>query len=1031
MNIKTLLNKTCKYGTMMLMIMLLYLPVHAQVIVSGTVKDAANVAIPGVNIIVKGTTTGTTTDSEGKYSIQVSETNSTLIFSAIGYSNQEVSTSNKSVIDIILEEDVKSLSEVVVVGYGTKRKGDITSAVSVVDLNEVKDVPAVNTSRLLLGQAPGVNVIQNTGRPGNDFDIVIRGLGSLGAASSPLYVVDGFAIGTSTDLSINPSDIESITVLKDAASTAIYGARGSNGVILITTKNAKTGKTSISFNAATGIQGIPESRKTKMLNAVEFGQFQKESFIDRFKVNNGRDPLESEIPIGIRNPENYTTSTNWFDEILNKAALFQKYDLSISSGNQKTNSMISLGYLDQDGLVKNTNFQRFNIRANISSKVTDKITVGLNIAGSRSNERYIPEGSRDQILGLALWADPREPVYNSDGTFNSYLGGGKNGAGDLIFGSANPVQILQEVKNTRNINRLLSNAFVEIELLKDLKFKSSVNLSLLNTRINEFRPSTVGGAGFNNPPPRNAVLTEGYVEGINWSADQLLSYSKEINGVHKMDFLLGYTSQEATDRNLYSQGVGFPDDQIRFIQNAKSISSSSGETSWSLLAYFARADYSFKNKYLLSATYRREGSSRFGSNNRWGTFPSVSVSWRLSEEAFLKDVSWVDDLKLRASYGVTGNNNIGNYSSLSTLRTENYILNGSLAAGKVLSSLPNTNLGWEQSNQFDYGLDLSVLGNRLTFVAEYYKKTTTDMLLPVTIPVISGFETTFTNIGKVQNTGVELGANYRTQIGNGIKILGSFNISFNRNKVLDIDGKNNELQTNYSFYGTTNVAKVGRPIGMLYGYRNLGVFNSVEEINASPTQDGAVPGSFKYFDADGNGIVSYDTKDWVEIGNPNPDFIWAFTGGLEYRGFDFNFILTGAQNYDVYRNIESTTLNLDGVFNVETRAKNRWRSPEQPGNGSIPTSNYWKWERESNSFYVHDASHTWVKSITLGYRVPLKQNFAIRSARVYINGDNMFLLTKFPGGNPQVSTAGGVNPGVDDGAYPLPRTITLGANLTF
>ncbi|CAM4203698.1 TonB-dependent receptor [Zobellia roscoffensis] len=1022
--------KTKKSHLKILLLLTLFTSIcsFGQKQINGVVSSSDGTPLPGANIVEKGTTNGVTADFDGNFTINVSNDSSVLSVSYIGFSTKEIAVNDKSTLNLVLKENAAGLEEVVVVGYGTKRKRDIVSAVSVVDLKEVKDVPATDASRLLLGQAPGVIVGQTSGRPGQELNIVIRGLSSLGADSKPLYVIDGFPVGTSTGLSIDPADIESMTVLKDAASTAIYGARGSNGVILINTKQGKEGRTSVTLDVVSGLQQLPDSRREKMLNAQEFGQFQKESWIDKYILNEGREPLESEIPLRIRTPEQYTTSTDWFDEIVNDAALFKKYNLTITSGSEKTKSVISMGYLDQEGVIIKTNFERFNVRANVNTKITDKITVGLNVTGSRTNERFIDDGSRNLVVGRALWADPREPVYNPDGSFNDYIGG-YGGEGDLIFGSPNPVQLLHEEKNTRHINRLLSNAFIEFDFLKNFKFKSLVNTSLIGSRENSFRPSTLAANGFNSPPPRDAILSETYTEEVNWSTDQLLSYSKVIQDNHALDILLGYTAQEATLRNIDGDGQKFPDDQVQFLQNAEVFSVESGESSWSLLAYFARLNYAYKDKYLVSATYRREGSSRFGSDNRWGNFPSVSLGWRVSDEYFLKETDWLNDLKLRASFGVTGNNNIGNYRSLSTLASENYILGNSFQPGKVLNSLANPQLGWEESNQYNYGLDLTIFNN-LVFTAEYYKKTTKNMLLPVNIPVISGFETTFTNIGKVQNTGLEFALGYRKQITDNLRLRGNFNISFNDNKVLEINGDNDEIR-NGGFYGTTNVSQVGRPIGMLHGFKNLGVFQTEEQINSSPSQDGAIPGSFIYFDANGDGEISYDTTDWVEIGNPHPEYVWSFTLGADYKAFDFNAVLTGSENYDVYRNIESTTLNLDGVFNVDVRAKERFRSTQNPGNGIVPTSNFWKWERESNSFYVHDASHIWVRSVSLGYTLPINEDALLSNARIYINADNLYLFSDFPGGNPQVSTAGGINPGRDDSAYPVPRTITLGATLSF
>lgn len=995
--------------------------------VSGTVTDESDQPLPGVTVIVKGTTTGTVTNADGDYSVANVSQDATLVFSFVGMRTQEIVVGNQTNIDVSMAIDAIGLEEVVAVGYGTKRKKDIVSAVSVIDVEELTDIPAASTERMLLGQAAGVNVSTNSGRPGQELDISIRGIGSLGAGNDPLWVVDGFPLESSAGL--NPNDIQSISILKDAASTAIYGARGSNGVILITTKSGKSGKTTVTLDVKTGFQQVPDARRYDMMNAVEFGEFQKTSWIDKYIAANGSEPAESEIPEGIRYPENNTISTDWMDEILADNPLFQKYDLSIASGNEKTQSLISLGYMNQDGVVIKTNFERFNVRAKVDNKITEKITVGVNVSGSRTNERITGEGGRHTPIGLALWVDPREPVYNEDGSFNAYLGD-KDTPGDLIFNSANPVQILHEQETTLLTNRLIASGYAEFKFLKDFTFKSMLNGTIVNTRYNQFTPSTLSGFTWNQPPPNDARLNESYTETFNWSADQLLSYAKVLNDVHSIKALLGFTSQEATFRSISGNGTKFPDDVIRFLQHAESLDASSGESSWSLLAYFAQLGYDYNNKYLISATYRREGSSRFGSNNRWGNFPAVSAGWRISEETFLQDLSWLNDLKVRASFGATGNNDIGNYTSLSTLGTANYIIGGSFAPGKILSSLSNANLGWEKSDQFNYGIDITMFNNRLGFVAEYYKKTTEDMLLAVNIPVITGFQSTFTNIGKVENSGIELGLNYKTNITNDLKFRGNFNISFNKNKVLEIDGDNDEIRA-YSFYGPTSVSKVGRPIGMFHGYRNLGTFSSQEEIDSSPTQAGAVPGSFIYEDTNGDGKITYDTQDWVEIGNPNPKFNWSFDMGLDYKGFDFDVVLTGAQDYDIFNAMEQNILNMDGVFNVDTRAKDRFRYTTRDPNATIPTSNYWKWERESNSFYIHDASHVWLRNVSVGYTIPVNGNAFIEGARVFVNGDNLHVFTDYTGGNPEANSGGGIRPGIDNLPYPLPRTISLGATLKF
>lgn len=996
--------------------------IHAQTkTVTGKVTSSEDgTGIPGVNILVKSTATGTVTDVDGNYTLSVAD-DAILVFSAIGYTTQEVPVSGRSVIDVGLTVDIQSLSEVVIVGYGSQRKADITSAVSVVNMENIGDVPASNVTRLLQGQAPGVQVRQTSGTPGKEMEVIIRGIGSLGAGSQPLYVVDGFPIGTSIGQSLNPTDIESISVLKDAASTAIYGARGSNGVILITTKSAKEGQVNLTFDANYGVQNIPDSRRTKMMNGVEFARFKQESFMDKIRYFEGREPSLDEVPLEFRYPEQTKYSTDWFEEITNQNARFENYNVTLSAGKGDIRSLVSVGYLNQEGAVIETGFKRFNVRANVDGKINDFISMGWNIVGSNSNEKYANTDGRDALIGRALWTDPRYPVYNEDGTFNDYIGGTGG-----VFGTANPVQEMHEMDRNLNQTHILTNGYLQFTFLKNFRFKSSVNATLINSAQKEFRPSTLAGGGFNNPPPREASQYERSFESINVAADQLLSYAKKF-GDHSFDALLGYSAQEETAKSLTATGNLYPNDIVRYLDAAVRKNAGSSEASWSLLAYFGRVNYSYKDKYLFSASYRREGSSRFGANNKWGNFPAASVGWRISEESFIPEYTWLADLKLRASYGVTGNNNIGNYTSLSNMRPENYVLGNSIANGQVLARFANADLGWEQSKQVDIGMDMGLFDNRLIFTAEYYNRVTDDMLLSIDIPVISGFTQTISNIGKVENKGLELALDYRTTVGQ-INFRSNFNISFNRNKVLEIRGENDEIW-NGSFYSTYNVSKVGRPIGMLHGFKMIGIFNTDAEIAASPTQDGAIPGTYKYYDANGDGVISYDQKDMIEIGNPYPDFNWALTLGADYRKFDVNVLFTGAQNYDIFRNIEATTMNMDGVFNILQSGVNRWRSAENPGDGRGATSSTWKWQRESNSRYVYDASHIWVKNISVGYTLP--KTSVLSNARLFLSAENMFLITDFPGSNPEINRRGGVNPGVDDEAYPVPRTFSVGANIRF
>lgn len=843
----------------------------------------------------------------------------------------------------------------------------------------------------------------------------------MGAGSQPLYVVDGFPVGTSVGQNLNPNDIATITILKDAVSTAIYGARGSNGVMLITTKRAKAGEVNLSVTANYGIQNVPESRKLKVLNGVQFAEFKKESFMDKIRNLEHREPTIDEVPLDYRYPEQTKYSTNWSDAILNQNAAFRNYNITLSQGKGDIHSLVSVSYVGQEGALINTNYNNYSVRANIDGKINKFINMGLNVNGSYSKQNLASTEGRDAVVGTALLIDPRYPIYNEDGTYNSYIGGH-----DGVFGWWNPVQYLNEVTDKQDIGDLLSNGFLEFSFLKNFKFKSVVNAKLNFSSYKGFTPSTIAGS-YNSPPPRDATESDNAYSTVNLSADQLLTYANEF-GDHHLDVLLGYTAQEETVKGLSGSGTTYPDDLVQYLSAAKIKSSGSEEYGWSMAAYFSRLNYSYKGRYLFSGTFRREGSSRFGSINKYGNFPALSAGWRISDEPFMPKYSWLNDLKIRGSWGLTGNNNIGNYSSLAFMNNTNYIFGNNFVTGKVVGSFPNNELGWEKSAQTDIGLDLSLFDNKLTFTTEYYDRVTSNMLLSIQLPAISGFTSSLGNVGKVQNNGFEFAAGYKTKI-NEISFWSNFNISFNRNKILAIRGVNDEIWSG-DMWGIFNVSKVGRPIGMIYGYKVLGIFQNQAEIDASPTQPGALPGVYKYADSNGDGIITFDQQDMVEIGNPWPKYTYGLTLGGDYKNFDLSVIFTGAQHYDLLAQIEKTTMNMDGVFNVSTEVKDRWRSEENPGNGLIPTTDTWVNERECNSKYVYDASHLWVKNVSLGYTIP-KSTLHFSSVRAYLSVDNLFLFTSYPGNNPDVNGNGGTSPGYDDVAYPVARTFSIGANITF
>lgn len=999
--------------------------------VNGTVKDEKGDALPGVSVVLKGTTRGTTTDADGSYRLDVPESNATLIFSFVGYLSQEVAVGTRNKVDIQLAVGDRSLDEVVVVGYGSQRRQDITSAVSTINMKDIGEQPANSTNQLIQGRAPGVVVKQKAGTPGGAFEVRVRGIGSLGAGSNPLYVIDGFPVGTDVGQNLNPNDIESISILKDAASTAIYGARGSNGVVLITTKNAKEGKTSINFSYDYGVQSVPMSRRVKMLNGPEFAQFKKDVFMDQIRILQGREPSIEEVPIGYRYPEQTQHSTDWYDLIMRNNAPYSDANLTISSGGGPLKALLSVGYYKENGTIKHTDYDRISVRTNLGGQVNKFINVGLNINGTYTKNNLVNTDGRSALAGGALLMDPRATPYNADGSLVPYI----NGV-DGVFGFPNPLFVLENVLRRRNIADVLGNGFIEVSFLKDFKFRTSANIKLNNNTYKEYIPSTIGlsvANGTAGAPPRIATQNDNTQELTNYALDQLLTYTPRLGTGHTLEALVGYSAQQERVRGFTGTGNTYPDDLVPYLGAASIRSASSTEFGWSMLAFLSRVNYSYKDRYLFSASYRREGSSRFGTQNKYGDFPAASIGWRVTEESFLPKPNWLSDLKLRASWGVTGNNDIGNYPSLAFVGANNYILGNAFAPGKVVSSFANSGLKWEKSNQLDIGMDLSLFNNQLNFNFEYYKKITNDMLLPISIPSVSGFTTSLDNIGKVENHGIELGADYRISLGN-LNLRTNANISFNRNKILAIKGANDMLWYG-GFYGGYNVQKVGRPIGMIYGYRKLGIFNTQAEIDAWPKQDGAIPGAMKFWDANGDGQISYDTQDMVEIGNPNPAFTWAWTVAADYKRFDFNIMFLGAHDFDVYRNIEASTMNMDGVFNVLDKAKDRWRSAENPGSNpnaknSQGGTSYFKWSRESSERYVYDASYTWLKTITIGYNFPRFKS-VLSNARVFVTGNNLFLFTKYPGNNPDAGVRGGNELNNDDESYPVPRTMAAGIKLNF
>lgn len=1023
-----------RLGVTLCMLMLIHSYGYAQKPnVSGQLTDAGNgTVLPSVTIGVKGSSHGTFSDANGRYTIAAQPSDS-LVFSFVGYVTKTIHVGNRTRISVQLEPSNKVLNQVVVVGYGTQQKKDVTGSVGIVSMKNIKDMPVAGPDQALAGQIAGIQVSTSNGIPGGGPQVQVRGIGAVGAGSQPLYVVDGYPLTSSSDEvsnpmnAINPADIESMAVLKDASATAIYGSRGANGVVLITTKRGSSGIPTVQLTANYGLQSIPQKGRPNLMNGQEFAQFRKEAIEDNIRFTEHREPTEADIPEVYRHPELIGEGTNWFDAITRTAPM-EEINLNMSGGTEKIRTYISAGYFNQDGVILNTGYQRFSVRANVDANVSDKFKVGFNIAPSYTTRKGNARGEgRGETFGTA---SPIEPIYNADGSYNAYI------QSPGTFGLTNPVMALEQTINKSKSSRILFNVYGEYEIVKNLKFKSTFNVDYQEGSAEYFRPSTL--ANENAAPP--SIPSGSYSSGnyLNWLNENTLTYQYNTSNGHAFTGLLGYSVQSQKEQYAGFNGTNFPDDDIKTLNAAATLTGGTDKTEWALLSYLARVNYAYKDKYLVTATVRSDGSSRFGPDNRWGTFPSVALGWRLSQEDFMKSSRLFSDLKLRASYGFTGNFNIGNYPYMSNIGTSDYVLGGALAGGRVMNSLGNPVLGWEKMRELNIGVDVGLWKDRLYLTADVYKRNTQDLLLNVEIPQSSGFGNVTENKGDMENKGLEIGISSRNIETKSFTWTTNANISFNRNKVLALGTDNAPIYSGNSSEGNpTNVSIVGQPLAMLYGYVFDGIYQNQAEVDKGPAFPGAIPGNIRYKDIDGNGVIN-PREDFAIIGNPYPKFNWGLTNILNYKNFDLRILVVGSEGADRLHATNDYNGNIDGVFNVRKDVADRWRSEENPGNGRVPTTNgsgrgrvmY----RDVSSLTVEKNNYAWVKNITLGYSIPHKG--FIQSARVYASIQNALLFTKYSG-NPEITNyigkggSGALVPGIDYSNYPVPRIFTLGTNLTF
>lgn len=1010
-------------------------------VVTGTIVDPSGMPVIGANVMVKGTTNGTITDMDGKFSLEV-EVGATLQISYIGYANQEIKVGNQKTLSITLKEDSKALEELVVVGYGTMKKSDLTGAVANVDQENIKNISTATIDQKLVGQIAGVQIQQVSGAPGSGTSIKIRGAGSIGAGNDPLYVVDGMPYSSGFDQNMNPlnfispNDIESITVLKDASSTAIYGSRGANGVIMITTKRGEFDKTDVAVSSRFGFQQVPQKGRPDMMNQYEFADLQRERIGIAVRKLENRDATSADYPSEYL-PENLKgEGTNWYDLIL-QTALTQEYNISVNKGSKESRLNFSLGYYNQEGVLKYTGLERF------SGKLTMESNIGNFKIGASLQPTFIIQdrtnvaSSREDVIAVATWANPVMKPYDDNGNLIPYIYSPQSKY-HTAWGFVNPLFLLRETIQKHKNFQNLGTAFIEWNILDGLVAKSSLNTNYSSTNYFNYIPSTVGAA--NKPPTEGSGISyNSRGNSFNWLIENTISYNKVFSDKHSLNALVGYTAQNSRSDEISLTASPYPDDLIKTINAAQDINNwGQSIEEWSMISYLSRVNYVYDNKYLFTATLRSDGSSRFGAENRYATFPSFAAAWRVSEEAFLKGNKTISNLKTRLSWGKSGNNNIGNYAHLASINAGDYIFDTNQVTASNIG-VSNPWLTWEESSQIDAGVDLGLFNNRLSIVLDYYYKKSVNMLLSDRIPAITGFTSQTVNKGNVRNTGFELSINAIPFDGDFHWDFG-FNLSLNRNKVLSINGNDNtKLYSGIVDEAYSNVTMVGEPIGQLIGYIFDGYYTKEDlsdpNVVKYPT---ACEGAVKYKDLNGDGTIS-SPLDFDIIGNPFPNFIYGMTNNFAYKNFDLSIVINGQYGGEIINALRSVTDNIQGFFNVTSDWVNRWRSEDNPGDGKhygIPLSTPW-YGHKINSNWIEDASYLRISNLSLGYTLPsniLNGMKFVKNCRFYLSMQNLATFTKYSGNNPEAKQSGNSNTlasGVDMSSYPLARTVSIGLNINF
>lgn len=991
--------------------------------VSGKITDEiTGEPLFGVSIILKGSIRGVSSDMDGTYIMDNISANDVLMFSYLGYIEKGVKISDKNKVNVALSPSVDELDELVIVGYGVKKKRNLTGSIASISAEEIAETNLQDPISAIQGRAAGVQVVSNSGAPGGGMSIKVRGNSSLNSGNSPLYVIDGVPIesnslsslngtenfGLNPLADINPNDIQSIEILKDAASTAIYGSRAANGVVLITTKRGESGKAQIDVNIFTGISSL--TRKLSVLNASQYRQVVIDSYRN---MDNPTQP--NAIVIDSLNPRN-SGDVDWQDELL-RTAPQHKIDFSVRGGTDDVKYAWSSSFLDQDGIILNSNYQRVTSRLNVDFKVSDKLTFGQSISYTNGvNKRINAAGTNNlSIVRELLIRPPSFAIFLPDGSYNGYQ-----------FGRRNPVGLAELGTNLNKSNRIIGNQYVEYNIVEGLKLRSNINLDYVSMKEDKFIPSTLDfRPGFNTGEVRA-------INNLTWGNETFLSLNKTFGENHNFGALAGFSFQNWQYERTGLDGMFFSSDNITTLNAAGTIDNQEINitTEHSLLSYFGRVSYDYKGKYLFEANLRADGSSRFGADKRFGYFPSASLAWRFSDESFFKNIPVISDGKLRFSVGQTGNEAIGNYTAQGEFAVGDNYLDFSGASPSVM---PNSGLTWETTTQYNAGLDLSFLKNRITLNADVYLKLTEDLLYNVPIPRTTGFSSVTQNIGSIENKGIEIAINSHNLVGE-FKWDTSFNISSNRNEITELP---EDILTNgFIQNGRYHILREGSPIGTFYGWKFNGVY-SRDEDNVNGITNGVLGAQFKggdpiWDDVDGNNII--DNNDRQVIGDATPDFFGGITNNFSYKGLSLGLFFQFSYGNDIYSEINHQRNSVVRYNNLSTDALNRWREQGDITNFPKPVrDDPLQSDSRIQSRWVEDGSYIKLKNINLRYSfpAPLVSNLGLRKIEIYASALNVITWTKYTGFDPDVNSYSGLREGVDEGSYPQSRTIMLGLNVGF